>query len=223
MAFLRPLNLLTALSLLLCVAVVALSVRSQFRADHIVYQAPLGRQSDVSCRVDLYTGNLRVHHAHCQFPAADRERFAMGARGGKREGLFSWTVMRYDIPHYTPAWAGRLHWNFSLPRFTSRRDPRTNLWEVQGVTLVQRSAVLPFWILGVLFAALPVARAAKPLRAARRARRGLCRQCGYDLRESPGRCPECGAPALFDQSAAAADPSAGEPHSGQRSGVARRS
>ena len=186
------LNFLTALSLLLCVAVVALSVRSQFRADHIVYQAALGRQSDVFCWVDLYTGNLRVYHAHYRFPAADREGFAKGARGGKQTGLFSWTVMRYGNPRYTGAWAGRLHWNFSLPRFNSRRDPRTNLWEVEGVTLVQRSAVLPFWTLGVLFAALPLARAAKPLGAARRARRGLCRHCGYDVRATPGQCPECG-------------------------------
>ena len=35
-------------------------------------------------------------------------------------------------------------------------------------------------------------RAAQPYKRASRIARGLCGRCGYDMRESPQRCPECG-------------------------------
>jgi hypothetical protein len=45
---------------------------------------------------------------------------------------------------------------------------------------------------GVAGFALLLAMAAPKLRARKRERNGLCRRCGYDLRATPERCPECG-------------------------------
>lgn len=55
---------------------------------------------------------------------------------------------------------------------------------------------LPYWMLATV-TALPVPLGLRQLRRRRRAARfrrlGLCPSCGYDLRATPGRCPECGA------------------------------
>jgi hypothetical protein len=45
----------------------------------------------------------------------------------------------------------------------------------------------------VLGAPVPLAWFRAIRRDRRRARRGDCARCGYDLRATPGRCPECGA------------------------------
>ena len=57
----------------------------------------------------------------------------------------------------------------------------------------------PFWIVGVPYWFIVLITAAPALRwmwlrarQARRARLNLCRGCGYDLRGTSQRCPECG-------------------------------
>lgn len=52
--------------------------------------------------------------------------------------------------------------------------------------------IFPFWEISCVLALLSAWAAWRPLRNIRRRRRGLCPQCGYDLRASSGRCPECG-------------------------------
>lgn len=53
---------------------------------------------------------------------------------------------------------------------------------------------MPFWALAGIAAIVPVHWLATVIHRTRRRRMGLCLQCGYDLRASRDRCPECGEP-----------------------------
>jgi hypothetical protein len=57
------------------------------------------------------------------------------------------------------------------------------------------SVLVPYPHLFVAAAALPACWMIGALRRRRRVAAGLCRRCGYDLRATPGVCPECGTPA----------------------------
>jgi hypothetical protein len=50
----------------------------------------------------------------------------------------------------------------------------------------------PFWALAILTAILPSVSIVRRFRRRHRLRDGLCTVCGYDLRATPQRCPECG-------------------------------
>ena len=57
-----------------------------------------------------------------------------------------------------------------------------------------RVLVVPYWFLLGVTAAAPAWWLAVTRRRRRRLAAGLCTGCGYDLRASTGRCPECGKP-----------------------------
>lgn len=59
-------------------------------------------------------------------------------------------------------------------------------------TLYARRVLVPLWPLVLATGILPTRRAARWIRRRSRCRTGRCLACGYDLRATHGRCPECG-------------------------------
>jgi hypothetical protein len=57
---------------------------------------------------------------------------------------------------------------------------------------VRTELVLRLWMLAVISAVMPAKWAFQRLRGQTKDTSGYCSRCGYDLRATPDRCPECG-------------------------------
>jgi len=200
----RVLHLLTALSLLLCVAVCALWAR---RGDGTTAVEVVTRRSGCwqfySVRQSL--GVLRIRG----WPEPPGVRsLGYSFSDGPRDGSLSCLVFA--------GMGGARARSYAAPgvflgigTVCVLVEPGGRVWRGPPygpgpVTPEMLSPPRPFWqatvrheLAGVALALLPAVSLARAgLRFGRRRhlrRRGLCPACGYDLRATPGRCPECGA------------------------------
>ena len=72
-----------------------------------------------------------------------------------------------------------------------------------GFTLVRQTRgkwmiAVPDWFLVLLLGLAPAIGFHRARQRARRLRNGFCPHCGYDLRATPDRCPECGTAVSVD-------------------------
>ena len=158
----------TLLSLLLCVGALAAweaSLRTSYAVRRVWYD-PLQ---------NLYTSS-GVVMSYGQVQWSDRWWRPAGGRSAALEP----TGMRYekDVPWRLPV--NRLGFGFGKTTMTGNLG-MDEWWAV------------PLWLVALVAGAAPAAGwAVRRLRRMRERRVGCCRGCGYDLRATPLRCPECG-------------------------------
>ena len=165
------LNLLSLLSLLVCVASAAAWVFSQQSRRRTQFTAA-GRL----WQVELAGGRLGVN-SFIDWPGG----------GTPAQKWDAYAASGLNIP--------RADFTFGVPgcRYASGPDFVT----VKGAGPYWGRFAnfgLRLWPLPYLAALIPSVRAANTARSVHRRRQkaGLCVRCGYDLRATPGRCPECG-------------------------------
>jgi hypothetical protein len=190
----RLLNLLTALSLLLCVAVGALWLRSHSRCDtcrwdrnhfddpltrgpilveYVVAKFECGRAAFLWWRYESYEWTGSVHepgfHAESRPSSSDGSDFRLYAKsdlGCWLHRSVSGVELHAASVNEPPPFYNRFH--------------------------VYRIGV-PLWLLATMTAVVPGWRALACARRHRFQGTGLCPACGYDLTgNASGVCPECG-------------------------------
>ena len=112
------------------------------------------------------------------------------------------------LPHYKDVWGKRIlgfGWHHEDMTFTEQ--------DGSGRRLRSYALLLPHWFLILLLGCVVSFWGCINRRWRKRQRSGLCVNCGYDIRATPQRCPECGAKvATLDQRNRACDRVSDRPH-----------
>jgi hypothetical protein len=155
-------NGFSAISLLLCVASIALWIWSEYRSPY----SPFPRNS-FQRGAEVY--GYGIEPGVIQLSREGPTPFL--AEPFVDDGLVGWdqTINILGV---------QVNW-FSYPHI----GPVKSRW----VLLVE-----PFWWITFVTSGLPALWTIQNIRRHRKRSNGFCTKCGYDLRATPARCPECG-------------------------------
>jgi len=161
---------INVLSLILCLATVGLWVRSAWHGDMVErdVRGPPHRTTSV-------TSNAGVLWFDLQEQSAGTNWNLIRIRGPDAGPMYGWTYWSHPASARSAGLFG----------FSYVANPGPPFHAVR--------ASVPHAVPALLFALAPTYWLLGPRRTLRRRRKlGLCERCGYDLRASPDRCPECG-------------------------------
>lgn len=156
-------TLISALSLLLLAALAVLWVRSYWRGDQVGYRSPGVRTSSgTQFALASFSGRLALSRSGWAGADPSDAGWFVGGRNPRPTYAMGWTFAGFG--------------------YRSVTDPTRWLWEFR----------VPMWAVAAALAAVPGVQVLSRRRRKRKPAAGLCGGCGYDLRSSKGRCPECG-------------------------------
>jgi hypothetical protein len=166
------LNVATAVSLALVLAVVALGVRSYWRSDEV----GLERNAPHLWRITVMSvprGCVTIMYVSASLPP--------------RPGA----IERWYVDRKT--WAPVPRWDAIFNRGVIRRQFGPFMYATPPAPARGASRILtfPLWFVTAVLLPAPV-WTIRRLRRRRAPTSGRCPTCGYDLRATPNRCPECG-------------------------------
>ena len=163
----------SAASLLLCLVAGGVWVRTYFASDELEWEEP-GESPFVM---------------HAVYTARGRLCFVEDIRGMRAEEVSGEPA---EIP-------GKRRWAFHVrgPEDLTPFDEPESLIERLGFPHEYGGAhgerwSCPIWPLIVVAGLLSIPSSRSCISTRRRTAMGLCIACGYDLRETPDKCPECG-------------------------------
>jgi hypothetical protein len=168
----RLFTIFSALSLLICVAVVALWARGRRVEDRVEYSYFTGEGDD---RSGIQHG-VYVQGGELTYLGSKMIGVSQSARFATQSNRLNWRAF--------PRGTTEMNWGFRLGRS-----------ELTGPAAMGRGeeywwVTVPCWSVCALTGTLPVIWAHRRWKS--RTKVGCCPSCNYDLRATPDRCPECG-------------------------------
>jgi hypothetical protein len=183
---------LAAASLLLCIATVVLWARTDHYLEHLAW----GKSASFS----YVTFNCGIQAARITpWPGPP-------ARGWYCYPIDDWDHEPLLRPEQRSVWLYPNHVDWGQFEATMPLNPDGSLYSgpdngaidslPQSKPVTCTYLFLPYWCVAVLTAVPPMVLALWSIKGAfrliRSASKGRCANCGYDLRATPERCPECG-------------------------------